>query len=411
MFLFAVGQIECHSLLRGMVFLAVTSQLDNDPKTYREAMSDIDSGKWLEAMKSEMDSISSNQVWTLVDRPKGVRPIGCKWVYKHKIGADGEVTTFKARLVAKGYTQRHGVDFEETFSPVAMAKSIRIMLALAAWYDYEIWQMDVKTAFHNGFIEEEIYIDQPEGFTVVEEEQKVCHLQRSIYGLKQASRSWNIRFDEVIWGYDFIKNDFDPCVYKKVSGSSVLFLVIYVVDILLIGNDIKMLGDTKAWLSTQFSIKDLGEASYILGIKIFRDRSKRILGMTQNSYVEKVLKRFKMEHSKRGFLPMRHRVKLSKKQSPKTDEELKRMLDISYASAVGRIQYDAQCTRPDVTYASSVTSRYQACAGEVHWTAVKTILKYLRRTKDVFLVYGGGELILEGFTDASFQSDNDDAKS
>ncbi|KAK4381045.1 Retrovirus-related Pol polyprotein from transposon TNT 1-94 [Sesamum angolense] len=188
---------------------------------------------------------------------------------------------------------------------------------------------------------------------------KVCYLQRSIYGLKQASRSWNIRFDEIIRGYDFVKNDFDPCVYKKVSGSSVLFLVLYVDDILLIRNDIKMLGDTKAWLSTQFSMKDLGEASYILGIKIFRDRSKRILGMTQNSYVEKVLKRFEMEHSKRGFLP----------------------------------------------------SRYQACAGEAHWTAVKTILKYLRKTKDVFLVYGGGELILEGFSDASFQSDDDDAKS
>ncbi|KAK4389770.1 Copia protein [Sesamum angolense] len=226
-------------------FLGGTGQLDNDSKTYGEAMSDIDSGKWLEAMKSEMDSMSSNKVWTLVDRPKGVRPVGCKWVYKRKIGADGEVTTFKARLVAKGYTQRPGVDFEETSSPVAMAKSTRIMLAIATWYDYEIWQMDVKMAFLNGFVEEEIYMDQPEGFMVVGEEQNVCHLQRSIYGLKQASRSWNICFDEVIRIYDFVKNDFDPCVYKKVSGSFVLFLVLYVDDILLIGNDIKMLGTLK----------------------------------------------------------------------------------------------------------------------------------------------------------------------
>ncbi|KAL0305310.1 UNVERIFIED_CONTAM: Retrovirus-related Pol polyprotein from transposon TNT 1-94 [Sesamum angustifolium] len=127
-------------------FLGVTDQLDNDPKT-GWTMSDIDSGKWLEAVKSEMDSMSSNQVWTLVDRPNGVRPVGCKWVYKHKIGAEREVKTFKARLVEKGYTQQLGVDFEETFSPVAMAKSIRIMLAIAAWYNYEIWQMDVKTAF------------------------------------------------------------------------------------------------------------------------------------------------------------------------------------------------------------------------------------------------------------------------
>ncbi|KAL0451589.1 UNVERIFIED_CONTAM: hypothetical protein Slati_1137000 [Sesamum latifolium] len=169
-------------------------------------MSDIDSDKWLEAMKSKMDSMSSNKVWTLVDPSKGVRPVGCKCVYKHKLGADGEVTTFKARLVAKGYTQRLGVDFKETYSPVAMVKSIRILLAIAAWYDYEIWQMNVNTTFLNSFVEKEIFMDQPKGFTSVGEEQKVCRLQRSIYSLKQASRSWNTRFDDIIQGYDFIKN-------------------------------------------------------------------------------------------------------------------------------------------------------------------------------------------------------------
>ncbi|KAL0445584.1 UNVERIFIED_CONTAM: Retrovirus-related Pol polyprotein from transposon RE2 [Sesamum latifolium] len=194
----------------------------------------------------------------LTDPPKGVKPVECKWVYKCKLGADGEVTTFKARLVAKGYTQRPGVNFEEAYSPVAMAKFIRIRLSIATWYDYEILQMDVKTAFLNGFVEEEIYMDQPGVFTSVGEEQKVCHIQRSMYGLKQASQSWNICFDEVIRGYDFIKNDFDPCVSKKVSRSSVAFLVLYVDDILLIGNNVKMLRDTKAWLSTQFSMKDFG---------------------------------------------------------------------------------------------------------------------------------------------------------
>ncbi|KAL0455687.1 UNVERIFIED_CONTAM: Retrovirus-related Pol polyprotein from transposon TNT 1-94 [Sesamum latifolium] len=149
----------------------------------------------------------------------------------------------------------------------------------------------------------------------------------------------------------------------------------------------------------------------ILGIKIYRDRSRRMLGLTQSSYIEKVLKRFKMEHSKRGLLPMRHGIKLSKKQSSKTDEELKRMSNIPYASFVGSIQYVVQCTRPDVAYALSVMSRYQACAGKAHWGAVKSILKYLKRTKDMFLIYGGGELILEGYSDASFQSNDDDAKS
>ncbi|KAL0409653.1 UNVERIFIED_CONTAM: Retrovirus-related Pol polyprotein from transposon TNT 1-94 [Sesamum radiatum] len=155
----------------------------------------------------------------------------------------------------------------------------------------------------------------------------------------------------------------------------------------------------------------MGEASYILGIKIYKDRSRRLLGLTQSSYIKKVLKRFKMEHSKRGLLPMRHGIKLSKKQSLRTDEELKRMSNIPYASVVGSIQYAVQCTRPDFAYALSVTSRYQACAREAHWGAVKSNLKYLKRTKDMFLIYGGGELILEGYSDASFQSDDDDAKS
>ncbi|KAL0448963.1 UNVERIFIED_CONTAM: Retrovirus-related Pol polyprotein from transposon RE2 [Sesamum latifolium] len=157
-------------------------------------------------MRSEMDSMSSNKVWTLVDPPKGFKHIRCKWVYKRKLGADGEVTTFKARLVAKGYTKRLGVDFEETYSPVVMAKSIRILLAICTYYDYAIWQMDVKTAFLNGFIEEEIYMDQSVDFISKGEEQKICRLHKSIYGLKQTSQSWNIRLDEVIKSYDFVKN-------------------------------------------------------------------------------------------------------------------------------------------------------------------------------------------------------------
>ncbi|KAL0446155.1 UNVERIFIED_CONTAM: hypothetical protein Slati_1743400 [Sesamum latifolium] len=148
-------------------FVRLTSQLDNNPRTYGEAMSDIDSDKWLEVMKSEIDSMGSNQDWILVDLPKGVRPVGFKLVYKRKLGGDREVTAFNIRLMAKGYTQRSGLDFEEAYSPVAM--TIRILLTITAWYDYEIWQMDVKMAFLNGFVEEEIFMIQPKGFTSVGE--------------------------------------------------------------------------------------------------------------------------------------------------------------------------------------------------------------------------------------------------
>ncbi|KAK8557823.1 hypothetical protein V6N12_010047 [Hibiscus sabdariffa] len=293
-----------------------------------------------------------------------------------------------------------------------MFKSIRILLAIAAFHDYEIWQMDVKTAFLNGKLEEDVYMTQPEGFVTPENAGKVCKLQRSIYGLKQASRSRNLRFNDAIKEFGFIRNEDEPCVYKKFSGSIVSFLILYVDDILIIGNDIPTLQSIKARLGSCFSMKDLGEATYILGVKIYRDRSRRLLGLSQSTYIDKVLKRFNMETSKKGFLPMTHGISLSKEMCPSTSQERERMSQIPYASAIGSIMYATICTRPDLSYALSMTSRYQANPGEGHWVAVKNILKYLRRTKDAFLVYGGEEqLSIKGYTDASFQTDKDDSRS
>src|SRR4051812_34991074 len=208
----------------------------DDPETYEEAMMSPDSNKWQEAMKSEIGSMYENQVWTLVDLPDGRKAVENKWIFKKKTDADGNVTFYKARLVAKGFRQVQGVDYDETFSPVAMFKSIRILLAIAAFHDYEIWQMYVKTAFLNGNIDEELYMMQPEGFVDPKDASKVCKLQRSIDGLKQASRSWNLRFDQVIKSFGFVPNCYEACIYKKVSGRSVTFLVLYVDDILIIGN-------------------------------------------------------------------------------------------------------------------------------------------------------------------------------
>ena len=253
--------------------------IENDePTTYEESLNSSESDQWLNAMKSEMDSMYTNQVWTLVDPPEGIKPIGCKWIFKKKTDMQGNVITYKARLVANDYRQKQGVDYDETFSPVAMLKSIRILLSSVAHYDYEIWIMDVKTVFLNGNLTEEVYMTQPEGFTSGSGS-KVCKLQISIYELKQASKSWNIRFDETIKEFGFSQNLDEPCVYKKTNGSADVFLVLYVHDILLIGNDVSELQSVKFWLSNNFSMKDLGEATYILGIKISRDRTKRFLDL------------------------------------------------------------------------------------------------------------------------------------
>ncbi|WVZ64448.1 hypothetical protein U9M48_013958 [Paspalum notatum var. saurae] len=265
--------------------------------------------KWLEAMRSKLKSMDDNQVWNLV------KPLDeCKWVFKKKIDADGNVHIYKARLVAKGFR----VDYDETFSPVAMLKSIRIFLAIAAYHDYE-----------------------------------------------QASQSWNLRFDEVVKGFGFIKNVEEPCVYKKVSGSALVFLVLYVDDILLIGNDIRMLEAVKDSLRKSFSMKDLGEAAYVLSIKIYRDRSKRLIGLSQSTYIDKC---------------------------PSTIDEQKRMSEISYASAITSIMYAMICTRPDVSF------------------ALQTLI--MSRIKDAFVVFGGEEeLIVKGYTDVGFQTDKDESRS
>ncbi|KAJ9553546.1 hypothetical protein OSB04_017591 [Centaurea solstitialis] len=369
----------------------------NEPTSYGEAVSGSESEQWREAMKAEMQSMYDNQVWELTDLPQHCRAVGRKWVFKKKTDMDGNVHTFKARLVAKGFTQTHGIDYDETFSPVAMLKSIRILMAISAYFNYEIWQMDVKTAFLNGKLTEDVYMEQPEGFEDPKNPNKVCKLLKSIYGLKQASRSWNLHFDERIKEFGFTKSEFEPCVYTKFSGSIVTFLVLYVDDILLIGND----------------MKDLGEAAYILGIKIYRNRSKRLIGLSQSTYIDKILKKFRMDESKKGFIPMQHGIVLSKTQCPISSQDQDKMKSVPYASAIGSIMYAMLCTRPDVAYSVSVTSRYQQNPGEPHWVAVKNILKYLRRTKEMFLVFGGAEdeISVTGYSDASFQTDRDDFRS
>ncbi|KAA0026242.1 gag/pol protein [Cucumis melo var. makuwa] len=319
-----------------------------DPLSYKQKMNDIDKDQWVKAMDLEMESMYFNSVWKLVDLPEGVKPIECKWIYKRKRDSARKVQTFKARLVAKGYTEREGVDCEENFSPVAMLKSIRIFLSIATFYDYEIWQMDVKTAFLNGNLEESIFMSQPDGF------------------------------DTAIKSYGFDQNVDEPYVYKKVNKGKVAFLVLYVDDILLIGNDVGYLTDVKTWLAVQFQMKDLGEAQY---------------------------------NSKKGLLPFRHGVHLSKEQCPKTPQEVENIRRIPYASVVDSLMYAMLCTRPDICYAVGIVSRYQSSPGLYHWTAVKIILKYLRRMRDYMLLYRAKYLILTGYTDSDFQTDKDSRKS
>nr|GEX71387.1 retrotransposon protein, putative, Ty1-copia subclass [Tanacetum cinerariifolium] len=208
-----------------------------------------------------------------------------------------------------------------------------------------------RTAFLNVYLDEDIYMVQPKGFVDPDHPRKVCKLQRSIYGLKQASISWNKRFDEKIKKFGFAQNLDEPCVYQKPSRSNVTFLILYVDDIIIMRNHILSLQSVKDYLVKVFAIKDLGEATFILEIKIYRDRSKRLIRHGQNAYMDKILKRYKMDNSKRGHIPMQERLDLNKTQDASTPKEVKRMQNVPYASAVGSIMYAVRCTRPDVAFA------------------------------------------------------------
>jgi hypothetical protein len=192
--------------------------MDETPKTIVEAFTSPDANDWKEVIHSEMDSILSNETWELVDRPYGCKPVGCKWVFKKKLMLDGTIDKYRARLVAKGYTQKEGEDFFDTYSPVARLTIICVLLSLAASHGLLIHQMDVKIAFLNGELEEEIYMTQPDGFVVKGQEDKVCKLMKSLYGLKQASKQWHEKFDVTPISAGFSANEADQCVYYNHGG-------------------------------------------------------------------------------------------------------------------------------------------------------------------------------------------------
>ena len=258
-----------------------------EPVTVDEAMSSPEKEKWKEAMQKEMKSIDTNKVWELVKLPKGKKTIGCKWVYKRKTDADGSLERYKARLVAKGYSQQHGLDYDETFSPVARFESLRTLLALAVQDGLHVHQMDVTTAFLNGELKEEVYMDQPEGFQVRGKENYVCKLRRSLYGLKQAPRCWNVTLDERLKEMGFAQANSDPCLYVAKDGEPFV-IGIYVDDILLAGMTEKRISEVKSALAERFDVKDLGELNHYLGVKIVQNHTDGTIWIGQPTYTEEV---------------------------------------------------------------------------------------------------------------------------
>lgn len=387
----------------------------HEPETYTEAVTSEESKHWVSAMAEELESLHKNKTWDLVQLPKGKTTIGCKWVYKKKEGIDEfENVRYKARLVAKGFNQKKGIDYDEVFSPVAKHTSIRVLLAMVALFDMELEQLDVKTAFLHGELEEPIYMTQPQGYFVKGKEDYVCKLKKSLYGLKQSSRLWYKRFDKFMLSLGYLRCTYDNCVYfRKLEDGSFVYLLLYVDDMLIAAKNMSKIQVLKKQLSDEFEMKDLGAAKKILGMEIRRDRTSKKLCLSQKSYIERVLERFGMHKAKPVQTPLASHFRLSALDSPQNNDEEKAMSQVPYSNAVGSIMYAMVCTRPDIAHAVSVVSRYMANPGKLHWCAVKWILRYLKGTTDMGLVFDGASSsrIFVGFVDSDYAGDLDKRRS
>ena len=386
--------------------------IDEDPTSIADAMKQSDANGWLSAMESEMESLASLDVFQLSELPRGRKPTGCKWVFKLKETSDpNEPYIYKARLVAKGYSQIYGIDYDQTFSPVVRYETIRVLLAIAAAEDWEIHQMDVKTAFLNGTLEEELYMEQAPGFVTEKDRNLVYKLKKSIYGLKQSARVWNSDFDASVKKLGFKQMQIDKCVYRKDSEEGPVILAIYVDDILIFGSNMNVVNQFKIQISNAYKMKDMGEIKSFLGIEITRDRSQLSIFVSQHKYLTKVLNKFGMFDCNPAPTPLMadqipHLLKLKtdlKGQEPKPHP--------LYRSAIGSLIYAMVVTRPDIAFAVSFMSRFNEINVEDHWTAVKRILRYIKHTLHVGLFYQGqvGNHQITGYCDADLAGDITDS--
>ena len=379
----------------------------NDPKSYRQAMNGHDSIAWKAATDAEVESLSKNNTWDLVDLPPGKSIVGCKWVLKTKFNADGTLNKRKARLVAQGFSQQHGIDYDEVFAPVVKYTSLRTVFAIANQFDMDIHQMDVKSAYLNGDIDHDIYMKQPEGYIDPENPTKVCKLNKGLYGLKQGARLWNEKIDGYLKSHGFVSSDADPCIYVKVNEGKILIIALYVDDTILASNCNKMLLSAKEMLHRKFEMSDLGEVKSILGMSIDRNREKGILYINQKSYFEEILRNFGMEDCKPVSTPMEPGKQFEKTPDDKDGVDTQR-----YQSIIGSLIYASIATRPDLSVTVSRLSQHMSKPNEDHWAAIKRVLRYLKGTLDFGLIFKRTENFeLIGYSDADWAGDIETRKS
>ncbi|KAL9434213.1 hypothetical protein AB3S75_015674 [Citrus x aurantiifolia] len=354
-------------------------------------------------MLEEMRALEKNATWEKVDLPDGKTTVGCKWVFTVKYNSDGSLERYKARLVAKGFTQTYGVDYSETFSPVAKLNTVRVLLSIAANLDWPLNQLDVKNAFLNGDLEEEVYMEPPPGFNE-KFGSKVCKLKRSLYGLKQSPRAWFERFTNFVKSQGYDQGQSDHTLFTKRSiEDKISVLIVYVDDIILTGDDIVEMSRLKQNLAKEFEIKDLGQLKYFLGMEVAR--SKKGIVVSQRKYILDLLKETGMSGCKPSDTPIEANSKLG---------EVKNGVPVDkgrYQRLVGRLIYLSH-TRPDIAFAVSMVSQFMHSPYEEHLEAVYRILRYLKSTPGKGLFFKKNEKRgIEVYTDADWAGSVTDRRS
>ena len=381
-----------------MTHIALRATIE-EPKTIQEALNSEYSEQWKAAADSEYQSLIENKTWNLEEPPVDRSVIGCKWIFKVKYGSQGQVEHFKGRLVAKGYSQKYGIDFDETFSPVVRFDSIRALLAFAIQKRMLIHQMDVVSAFLHGDLEEVIYMEQPEGYVIP---------GKALYGLKQSPRCWNRAFTDSLKSLNFTQSQAEPCIFiRRSSEGHVSIIALYVDDLIIVATTETEMNEIKASLRQNFKMTDMGSLHFCLRVHV--EQSTDMIKLSQKQYIQKLLKKYGLDDANPVSTPMDLNVRLV------ADDGSSKLTDkIRYQSMVGNLLYVAVATRPDISQAVGVVSKFNSAPTEAHLNAVKRILRYLKGTLDLSLQYKyieSCEFEVTGYSDADWASDLDTRRS
>ncbi|KAD4586555.1 hypothetical protein E3N88_24156 [Mikania micrantha] len=362
-----------------------------EPKNYHIALRDIG---WVEAMQLELLQFKKQQVWELVSLPPGKCAIGTKWVFRNKTDEKGQIIKNKARLVVQGFCQEEGIDYDETFAPVARLEAIRLFLAYAALHKLKVFQMDVKSAFLYGKIKEEVYVCQPPGFEDNKHPDWVYKLDKALYGLKQAPRAWYDTLSTFLLKNNFTRGSIDQTLFIKNVGQHKLLVQIYVDDIIFASSDPKLCDDFTKLMTTNFEMSAMGELQFFLGLQI-KQKPDGIF-IHQSKYTKELLKKFDLQNCKPCSNPMSTTTQLDADlKGTSVDETL-------YRCMIGSLMY-LTASRPDIMFATCVCARFQAAPKESHLIAVKRIFRYLQGTQFLGIWYSTGQSCkLVAFSDSDY---------